>query len=89
MRITSDELLHSTKALSIQYRQVSWLVTFLPSFPFRMFSEQWTMMGKNLLLLTVAGQLVVLTQFPFNPDLTREPLCFESKELGVKIMEID
>ena len=64
----SDDLLHSTKALSIQVRQVSWLVTILPSFPLRCGRNSGHLIGKNCgVLLTVAGQLVIYTQFPINP----------------------
>lgn len=56
-----DNGLQSAKALSMQQRQVSWLVTFSPPFPP---FWQWTSRAKTWALLTVAGQLVNYTQFP-------------------------
>ena len=75
----SDVLPHSTKALSIQNRQVSWLVTFLPSFPSRKTGTVDKDGQKPFSLLTVAGQLVICTQFPINPGITRGPSLFDEK----------
>jgi hypothetical protein len=69
LSLSDQQQLHSTKALSNTVRQVSWLVTFLPSFPFRV-NEAVDNKGKNSgMLHTVAGQLVIFTQFPINPGL--------------------
>ena len=77
----SDDLLHSAKALSIQLRQVSWLVTILPSFPSRCGRNSGHSIGKNCgVLLTVAGQLVIYTQFPINPDVNRGPFSFDEEK---------
>ena len=36
--------------------------------------------GKNCgVLLTVAGQLVIYTQFPINPEMIREPSPFDEE----------
>ena len=75
----SDGLPHSAKALSIQNRQVSWLVTFLPSFPSRKTGTVDKDGQKPFSLLTVAGQLVIYTQFPINPGITRGPSLFDEK----------
>jgi hypothetical protein len=72
----SDQLLHSTKALSIRMKAgllTCNIFTVLPAFGS---GYSW---AKTFALLTVAGQLVIYTQFPINPGITRGPFPLDEE----------
>lgn len=56
--------LYIVKAVSLRYRQVSWLVTFLP--PSRPPQRTMDLLVKTGVLLTVARQPVIYTRFLIN-----------------------
>lgn len=58
------DLLYIVKAVSLRYRQVSWLVTFLP--PSRPPQQTMDLLVKTEVLLTVARQPVIYTRFLIN-----------------------